>query len=357
MKPARRADPALVRQSLRLGWATAAAGLLVLAAPGPVAFAASDPATIDTRGFEALRAQDQAVLETGYRLARANAPFCPETIGRAGLTLHHIAQYQDREAARAAFGFSADYAVLALVADGPAARAGLRRDDGLIAINGEALNPGPADLAASGERADYAPLAWAIARLDDALAASSATITVRRGEETLTLTITPEPGCASRFEVRPEDDSGAFADGRLIGITSAMLDFMVDEDERAAILAHELAHNILKHRARLDAAGIQRGLLQQFGRNARLTKATEVEADRLSIWLMANAGYDPRAAVRFWTRYGKQKGLGIFSAPTHYRWKKRAALLEAEITTLETTPRGPEGYAPPLLASPLPPLD
>jgi hypothetical protein len=46
--------------------------------------------------------------------------------------------------------------------------------------------------------------------------------------------------------------------------------------------------------------------------------------------LLANAGFDPAGAVRFWTRYGKQRGKGIFSAPTHYRWKKRVALFEED---------------------------
>lgn len=72
---------------------------------------------------------------------------------------------------------------------------------------------------------------------------------------------------------------------------------------------------------------------------------------------MANAGYDPAGAVRFWTRYGKQRGKGIFSAPTHYRWKKRVDLFEAEIAKVAVAPRDPRGWYPPLLASPSEPLE
>jgi predicted Zn-dependent protease len=108
---------------------------------------------------------------------------------------------------------------------------------------------------------------------------------------------------------------------------------------------------------RLNEAGVQRGLMQQLGRNARLTLATEIEADRLSIWLMANAGYDPQGAIRFWTRYGKQRGKGIFSAPTHYRWTKRVALFQEEIAKLHATPRQAQGWLPPLLSEPPAPLE
>jgi predicted Zn-dependent protease len=44
----------------------------------------------------------------------------------------------------------------------------------------------------------------------------------------------------------------------------------------------------------------------------KVIKATEAEADRLSVWLMANAGYDPEAAISFWERYGKATGPGHF---------------------------------------------
>jgi hypothetical protein len=61
--------------------------------------------------------------------------------------------------------------------------------------------------------------------------------------------------------------------------------------------------------------------------------------------------------VRFWTRYGKKRGKGIFSAPTHYRWKKRVALFEEEISQLRTASRSDHGWLPPLLAAAPTPLD
>ena len=61
---------------------------------------------------------------------------------------------------------------------------------------------------------------------------------------------------------------------------------------------------------------MQRGFLGNFGRNARRIRETEVEADRLSVYLLDRAGYDPDAAVRFWSRFGR-RGLNFLGSPTH----------------------------------------
>ena len=320
----------------------------------PFAYAAPVPDA--AAGLADLRAADARVLTIGYRLATRNAPFCRVTENASGMTLHHIGQYGDGAAARATFGFAREYAVLALVADGPAAKAGVQIDDALVAVNGSSLQPTAAQLAAIDQPAAYRPIAWADATLRAALGTAPVKLSVLRDGAAVDVTLTGVRSCRSRFELRPTSDYGASADGDIVSITSAMLGFMADDDELAAILAHEMAHNLLEHRRRLNDAGIQRGLMQQLGRNARLTLATEIEADRLSIWLMANAGFDPAGAVRFWTRYGKQRGKGIFSAPTHYRWKKRVALFEEEMAKLAAAHRQSEGWMPPLLAETPPPL-
>lgn len=77
--------------------------------------------------------------------------------------------------------------------------------------------------------------------------------------------------------------------------------------------------------------------------------ATEIEADRLSVWLMANAGYDPSAALRFAERYGRKADLGIFSDGTHLRWRNRIKIMKAEIDLIERAEKQNGLLAPPLM--------
>ena len=314
--------------------------------------------TEEPNAFEQLRQLDSQVLRVGFRLAVANAPFCPELYNVAGFSIHNLRQYEDQDAARNAFGFAGDYAVLALVEDGPADISGISRDDTVLSVNARDLAPDASDLAALKDQPEpYQAFLWGQMQIDEALQEGLTRISLLRDGEHVSVNISPVSACKSRFEIEPSDNFDASADGSLVKITSALADYMASDDELAAMLAHELAHNILNHRRRLNDAGISRGILQQFGRNARLTKQTEIEADRLAIWLMVNAGYDPQAAITLWTRYGKEHGHGIFSAATHYRWKKRVNLFREEITKINATRRLENGYYPPLMANAERPLE
>ncbi len=119
----------------------------------------------------------------------------------------------------------------------------------------------------------------------------------------------------------------AEADGRYVQVTSAIVDYVASDDELAVVIGHELAHNIRGHRAALDAQGVGTGLFSKFGKNAAKTRATEIEADRLGLYLMARAGYDPEAAPAFWRRFGREHGAGIFADATHPGWRKREEYL------------------------------
>ena len=107
----------------------------------------------------------------------------------------------------------------------------------------------------------------------------------------------------------------AFANGRYVVMTTAMLDFLRSDDELAVVLGHELSHNILRHPALLDEQGVpKKGLMRSFGKNASRVWKTEAEADRFGIRLMAAAGYDVQAAIPFWRRY-----LGNMRFPPAFR--------------------------------------
>jgi hypothetical protein len=278
----------------------------------------------------AMRALDQRVAAIGHRLAVANFDWCAERAWLPGFVLHDLSQYgaEYRPAAIRAFGLDAGPGVLALVPGGPAERAGLRTDDILLALDGAPVPRGAPD-----RNGSFAQMERILAALDAAFADGRAVLAVQRAGARLSVAVEAVRGCATRFQLVPGGRMNAQADGIYVQVTTALAQYTSDEGELAAVLAHEFAHNVLGHRVRLNQAGVQRGLLANFGMNARRIRETEVEADRLSVWLMARAGYEPEAASRFWERFGR-RGLNFFGSPTHPNWRLRVQSFQTEIAKL-----------------------
>ncbi|QTD54997.1 M48 family metallopeptidase [Parasphingorhabdus cellanae] len=306
----------------------------------------------DVLALKSLQLLDQRLHATGYRLVAANAAFCTETVPNTGILLHDINQYGDQQTARFALGFSTPIAINAVASDSPAAIAELEAGDGVTAIDGMPLEDIPIDAEKlADQKSEYRRIAAIKARLVSAGTDGRTELMIERGGIRQAVNLAPARTCPSAFQIRVSKKREASADGKLVSISSTLAEYVLSDDELAAIAAHELAHNLLKHRDRLNAQKVNRGFFGQFGKSAGRIKAAEIEADRLSVWLMANAGYDPQAAIRFWTRYGKQYGKGIFSASTHYRWKKRVKLFEEEIAKMQQIEAVDGKYAPPLLVA------
>ena len=140
----------------------------------------------------------------------------------------------------------------------------------------------------------------------------------------------------------------ASSDGHTVQIGVRFFERYTDE-EVAAVVAHELAHTVLRHRVRLEAAGVKWGLLSEFGRNGRLFRRTETEADLLGAALMRNAGYDPAVAVSFWRDHGGDVDGGLFRSRTHASSKDRAAAIDAEAARIPKD--AGRNWTPPLLAT------
>lgn len=294
------------------------------------AVAAPPPRESGEASLVAMRALDQRVATIGHRLAVASLDLCAERAWLPGIAIHDLSQYGAafRPAAIRAFGLDAGPAVLALAAAGPAERAGLRADDILLAMDGQAP-----PRSALGRGGNFVQMERILSMLDLAFADGRAALEIRRRGERLTILVEAEQGCLSRFQVVPGRGLNARADGRYVQVTTAIAQYVADDGELAAILAHEFAHNVLGHRVRLDEAGVSRGFLGNFGANARRIRETEIEADRLSVYLMERAGYDPAAAVRFWSRFGR-RGLNFLGSPTHPNWRARILSFETEIAAI-----------------------
>lgn len=311
----------------------------------PLMLGAQSPGALTAADLETLRGYDARLAAIAYRLTTANVTLCTDRAPTPGWALHALDQYPagSRALARQVFGFAAPVAVEAVVAGGPAARADVRADDALVAVGGRPM-PQPGGNAEAGSATRDAALAMVAAAPADA----PLSVTLHRGGTTRTVTIAASPGCRSAFEVLLGPNMDARADGQIVQIGVRFFERYKD-DQIAAVVAHELSHNILRHRARLEAAGVKRGLLAEVGRNRRLFRRTEEEADLLSVALLRNAGYDPLAAARFWREHGGDVDGGFFRSRTHPSSGFRAEAIEAEVARIPAD-AGPV-YRPALLAT------
>lgn len=313
-----------------------AGAALVVASP----VAAEQPAASP---YTALRDADARLAAIAYRLVTANAALCREQQPVTGMVLHAIDQYPaaDMAAVRAAFAFPAPVAVELVVPRSPAARAGVDANDGLAAIDGTLLAAPVAGKGITSATRDAAQ-----ARLAAGAPTAPVTLSLRRGADLLDRRVAPLAGCRAEFEVMAGNVLGASSDGRVIQVAGRLLE-MFGDDDVAVVVAHELAHSVLRHRVRLEAAGVRWGLLAEVGRNARLFRTTETQADVLGAFLMRNAGYDPQIAVRFWREQGGKVDGGMFRSRTHPSSKDRAAAIADALAAMPAD--APIPYAPPIL--------
>ena len=311
-----------------------AALALIIATPQPAFAAPADrTATLET-GLRALQAADLRVATIAFRLATANRELCVRNTPLTGLVLNNLEQYsaEFRPVAARLFNIGAMPTVEAVVVGGPADRAGLKVGDRLLAANGAALSP---ETEGEGNaRGTYAAMDAAMKRLDAALAAGPVTLAIERAGVRETVTLTPVQGCPAAIQLLPSNTRDAGADGRLISLSTAMVDFTRDDDELATVIAHELAHNGLGHRDALDAKDVKRGLLGQFGKNATRIRQTECEADHVGIYYMARAGYRIEGVPAFYRRFGATYDLGPLSDRTHPSGRKREAAAQATLAEI-----------------------
>lgn len=300
-----------------------------------LAVIASPNDTPDDAFFGVLRKADGRLATIAERLTTANAALCDQRQPALGMVLHSLRQYRESDwpTVKRVFVFNTPVAVEAIVDGGAAQRAGVIANDGVVAI---ADQPLPKSVAAAGKTAstdrDNALALIAAAPVDRPL-----TITFDRNGTVDRRTLTARPACQSRFEIVIGNGFDAQADGANVQLGEKFFEGMSD-DEVAVVVAHELAHNILRHRARLDAAGVSRGIAGEFGRNARLIRETEDQADQLSVYLLANAGYDALEPGRFWRKWGSKIGLeGIFRSRTHSSAKSRANAMDAVAASIAAT--------------------
>ena len=141
-------------------------------------------------------------------------------------------------------------------------------------------------------------------------------------------------------------DINAYATGDSIIMTARMMDYVSDDTALAAVVAHELAHNVLGHReskgqnmligaligAAIDVSiggdGSTMDAAAVVGWNA-YSQEYEMEADHVGLYLLARAGYDYHKAGDMQKLLGALSPMDIYvyeSDSTHPSSSKRLAL-------------------------------
>jgi Zn-dependent protease with chaperone function len=308
----------------------AASALLLGLSPAGVA-AASPAVSIGTPAAPAstLRDDDLRVGAVAWRLATAQPALCPRTAPQAGFLFHHLGEYlpRDRGTMIAQYGLDRGPGILAVFAEGPAARAGLQAGDVLLAANGTALPTG-ARIAA--EKDKWRPAAEAAeAMLDERLAAGPVDLLVLREGREFHVRLAPVAACAARVRLARSNQVNAFHTGRYVVMTTGMLAFLRNDDELALVLGHEMSHSILGHPVMSEGQGVLAG----FGIGSGTLWQREAQADRFGLRLMAAAGYDLDAAIPFWRRYlGRYDGPQLFRS--HPSLDARVKLATEEIAAI-----------------------
>lgn len=139
------------------------------------------------------------------------------------------------------------------------------------------------------------------------------------------------PNAEWEFVVFESDDINAFAlPGGKVGVYTGLLELVDSDDELATVMGHEIAHVTSRHGAErtsqnyavaglglATAIGLEMSDMDPGRRNAILglygagatvgyvlpyARTHETEADAIGLRFAAGAGYDPRAAARFWRK-------------------------------------------------------
>ena len=317
------------------------------AGAAPMTDGGAESAPVES-AFLSLQQLDQRVADIGWRILAANLAVCPEQGGATGIVLHAASQYSRavRKDAVRAFGLDAAFpSILAVAKDSPAAKAGILRDDILLAID---------DRPMAGEefghrgRASYDAVDQAMRRLESMPAGRAVTLRVRRGAETRAIDVVPRQICRTRIELAPSGDLNSSANGDVAQINGRMLLWLRNDDEIALVIGHEVAHNILGHNQRIASERLDTGLVSALGLHGGALRGMEYDADALGTWLAANAGYEYRIAPDLWKRLTAAAGLAALLAATHPSPGDRAARLERVVTEIDARLAGGRipSYAP-----------
>jgi len=243
----------------------------------------------ETETFERFLAMSKRLDRVSALLLGANGDLCPKTRADLGLVTHSQKSYPKhlRPAALRRLEAGETHTVLFVRNGGPADRAGIRTGDILLDNEGRPVSA-----------------------TDDNHRETS-NLRIRRFGLDTEFEIDTKSTCAYAARLKISGAINAYANGRSITVTTAMMEFAKTDEELALIIGHELAHNTMGHVPK----AIWNTVISGFA--TRTTRPFESEADYVGLYYMARAGYDLTGVEDFWRRLGVKHPKSIVRAKTH----------------------------------------
>ncbi len=265
--------------------------------------------------------EDQFRLhKIGFRIASAAAGLCGDKVRASyGFFFANEDAWGTglREAARALYGLDAGLTILDVAPASGAAGAGLQNGDRILAIDGQDLPRELRSVAKFKQHLKEADGRQLALRVD--------------GERIRTVIVRSNPVCDYSVQLANDESINAFADGKRVVVTRAMMRFARDEVELALVLGHELAHNVMNH-VNLKLANTVPGLLLDLvfaglgvntgGTFSKVSGSAysqdfEAEADYVGLYYLARAGYPIDDAPKFWRRMAALNPKAVSHATSH----------------------------------------
>jgi len=283
------------------------------------------------------------LMDRMYRVAwniRAkNVELCGERVYQAlGLTLLSLDDYkkaEQREAVQTVLSVHSRPTVYLIGPGGPADVAGLKRGDAIMSVDGENTETKK--------------------RARELLAAAlksgrPAVLEVKRDDAVSAHTLTPMRICGYPVRLDRNTELNAFADGDNIILYMGMLKFVKSDDELAAILGHEMAHNTQKHSRNKTVNAAVGHMLVDLPIRLLLGVTThagarmggqmfspqyETEADYVGLYYTARAGYDIHNVADVWRRMSVEYPDAITLVTTHPSNSQRFVGLAADAAEID----------------------
>jgi hypothetical protein len=211
--------------------------------------------------------------------------------------------------------------VISVANGSPAAQAGIREHDEILALNGKLISATGTDtwMAAWLKRNGETPVS----------------VTLRRDGQDVTAQVTPVIGCSIPIAYVVADEANAFTDDKKIVFNSGIVALAKTDAQLASVIGHEMAHVWLRHidkrlgnmvlgtvaGAAVDVifgstGAVFRREFQKAGLRA-YSVAFEREADYVGAYLAARAGYELTGVEDIWRAMGQTHPDSLRFARTH----------------------------------------